>query len=123
MGKLRRCNGCSPTRIFCLPISATGQRGAGAPLMGTRGVCGRPDTGYSLLYNFNNLANGQHMVEIYAAGGFLDSHTITTFQSGGTPWLSGVSKTITVPDFPHAGQTATLQWGQSYTNFLIRDIA
>jgi len=69
------------------------------------------NTGYSLLYNFNNLANSQHVVDIYAAGGFLDSHTITTFHSGGTPWLSGVSKTVTVPDFPRAGPNRDFAMG------------
>jgi len=99
-----------------------GKAGAGTTLLGTQGVCGRTDTGYSLLYNFNNLANGQHLIEVYADGGFLDSHSFTSFQSGGTAWLAGASKTLTVADFPQAGQSATLQWQQSYQNFLITGI-
>jgi uncharacterized repeat protein (TIGR02543 family) len=100
-----------------------GKAGAGTTLLGTQAVCGRTDTGYSLLYNFNNLANGQHLVEVYADGGFFDSHAFTSFQSGGTAWLAGVSRTTTVPGFPQAGQTATLQWQQSYQNFLVTGIA
>ncbi len=99
-----------------------GKAGAGTRLLGTLSVCGRTDTGFSLLYNFNNLANGTHVVEVYADGSFFDSHTFTSFQSGGVAWLPGVERTATVPDFPAPGQTATLEWVQPYQNFLITHI-
>jgi len=99
-----------------------GKAGAGTQLLGTQGVCGRTDTGFSLLYNFNNLPNGQHTFSVYADGVLFDQHTVTTFQSGGMPWLSGQSAAYTLPDFPAAGQTATVQWVQSYQNFLITSI-
>lgn len=96
-----------------------GKAGAGTRLLGTQGVCGRTDTGYSILYNFNNLTNGMHVITVSADGIPLDSHTVWTFRSGGIPWLTNVSRTITVPDFPTAGRTAILEWVQSYQNFLI----
>jgi hypothetical protein len=99
-----------------------GKAGAGTTLKGTQGVCGRTDTGYSLLYAFNNLINGQHVITVTADGVPFASSTVTTFQSGGKPWLSGVSRTVTVPDFPSAGHSATLQWVESYQNFLITAI-
>jgi hypothetical protein len=75
------------------------------------------------LYNFNNLTNGPHTIAVYADGVLLETNAVTTVQSGGTNWLSGVSRTTTVADFPQSGQTATLEWIQSYQNFLITDIA
>jgi len=99
-----------------------GKAGAGTTLKGTLPVCGRTDTGYSLLYNFNNLSNGQHLVTVYADGVLFGANTVTTFRSGGVPWLAGASETVQVPNFPQAGQTAVLDWVQSYQNFLITDI-
>jgi hypothetical protein len=96
--------------------------GAGTTLLGTQGVCGRTDTGFSFLYAFNNLSNGQHTVSVAADGVVFDQNTVTTFRSGGVPWLSGASKSIKVPDFPNAGEMATLEWVQSYQNFLITNI-
>lgn len=96
--------------------------GAGTTLLGTQGVCGRTDTGFSFLYAFNNLSNGQHTVSVAADGVVFDQNTVTTFRSGGVPWLSGASKSIKVPDFPNAGELATLEWVQSYQNFLITSI-
>lgn len=104
--------------VFIDGVSA-GKAGAGTRLLGTQDVCGRTDTGYSILYNFNNLADGLHVITVLADGVPLDSHTVWTVRSGGIPWLTGVSRTLTVPDFPTAGRTAILEWVQSYQNFLI----
>lgn len=100
-----------------------GKAGAGTQLLGTQDVCGRTDTGFSLLYNFNNLADGQHTFSVYADGVIFDTHIATTFRSGGKPWLSGQNASSTILDFPVVGQTATLQWMQSYQNFLITSIS
>lgn len=99
-----------------------GKAGAGTQLLGTLGVCGRTDTGYSLLYNFSNLDNGQHTVSVTADGVPLATNTVTTFKSGGEQWLTGVSKQTKVQDFPHPGQAATLEWVQSFQNFLVTGI-
>lgn len=100
-----------------------GKAGAGTQLLGTQGVCGRTDTGFSLLYNFNNLADGQHTFSVYADGVLFDTHTATTFRSGGVPWLAGKNVSSAILDFPEVGQTAKLQWVQSYQNFLITSIS
>jgi hypothetical protein len=99
-----------------------GKAGAGTQLLGTLGVCGRTDTGYSLLYNFSNLDNGQHTVSVTADGVPLATNTVTTVKSGGEQWLTGVNKQTKVQDFPHPGQAATLQWVQSFQNFLVTGI-
>lgn len=99
-----------------------GKAGAGTTLQGTLAVCGRTDTGWSILYNFNNLASGQHTVTAYADGQIFDSHNFSTVRSGGVPWLTNVSKTITAENFPQTGQTAILEWEQSYQNFIVKQI-
>ena len=99
--------------------ASIGKAGAGTTLLGTQGVCGRTDTGYSLLYNFNNLADGPHVVSVYADGVPLDHSAFAVLRSGGIPWLDGASRRLTLTDFPTAGRTATLDWVQSYQNFVI----
>ena len=99
-----------------------GPAGAGTQILGTQGVCGRTDTGYSFLYNFSNLNNGQHTISVTADGVTFGTNTITTVKSGGEQWLTGVSKQTKVTDFPHPGQSATLGWVQSFQNFLVTGI-
>jgi len=99
-----------------------GKAGAGTQVLGTQGVCGRTDTGYSFLYNFSNLANGQHTISVTADGAHLATNTVTTVKSGGEQFLTGASKQTKIPDFPLAGQAATLEWVQSYQNFMVTGI-
>jgi hypothetical protein len=103
--------------------TSLGKAGAGTTLLGTAGVCGRTDTGYSLLYNFNNLAEGPHVVSVYADGVLLQSTGFTSVRSGGVPWLADARRMITVADFPAPGRTATLEWQTSYQNFLVTGVA
>jgi hypothetical protein len=99
-----------------------GPAGAGTQVLGTQGVCGRTDTGFSFLYNFSNLPNGQHTVSVTADGVPFGTNTVTTVKGGGEQFLTGVSKQTKVTDFPHPGQAATLEWVQSYQNFLVTGI-
>lgn len=98
--------------------TSLGPAGAGTTLQGTAGVCGRTDTGFSLLYNFNNLSNGLHQISIYADGALFDQHEVRTVQSGNSAWLAGASKSVSVADFPAAGNQMQLDWVQSYQAFL-----
>lgn len=100
-----------------------GKAGAGTTLPSTSSVCGHAQTGYSLLYNYNNLNPGQHTVAAYADGDLIASHNITTLQSGGTAWLSGANHSMTLAGFPQAGKTATVEWVQSMQNFMVTQIA
>lgn len=102
--------------------NSIGKAGAGTTLLGTLGTCGQTETGYSLLYNFNNLAPGLHTISVTADGVTFDSGTFYTIQSGGVPWLAGVTAEATLDNFPTAGKKATLVWYQSYQNFLITNI-
>lgn len=96
-----------------------GKAGAGTQLLGTLGVCGRTNTGFGLLYNFNNLTPGVHSISVYADGVLFDSSTFTTFRSGGVPWLEGKSRRSYISDFPNIGKAAIVEWSQSDQNFKI----
>lgn len=82
-------------------------------------VCGKTNTGFGLLYNFNNLTPGVHGISVYADGVLFDSSTFTTFRSGGVPWLEGKSRRSYISDFPDIGKAAIVEWSQSDQNFKI----
>ena len=80
------------------------QAGYGTARVDTYGVCGDTNNGFGLLYNWNKLGNGSHMVRALADGVEFASATVvvTTFRE---EFLRGASGTFTVSDFPQP-------WGQ-----------
>lgn len=99
-----------------------GNAGSGTRMLGTSPVCGHPDTGFSLLYNWNNLASGDHTVKAYADGVLIGSKSIRTIKSAGQQFATGLTKAIVVPDFPAKGQSATLEWRQTKQSFVVTEI-
>lgn len=100
-----------------------GKAGSGTSRNDTASVCGRADTGYSLLYNYNILAPGSHTISLYADGQLLETRQFNTVQSGGAEFVTGMSKTTTISDFPASGKTATLQWSQAKQSFVVTGIS
>lgn len=85
----------------------------------TAGPCGNDGrNGYITQFNFGLLADGGHTAVLkqngvqFAGGSF----TVVTF---GTPFLTGAAGTYQLPNFPSAGQTATVEWIQGAQNFVI----
>lgn len=111
----------SPNLEILIDGVSAGKAGTGTTLLGTRSICGHTNTGFSLLYNFNNLDEGQHSVTVLAEGKEFGRATFRTVRSGGVPWLTGVDKTIAVTDFPVPGKSTTLNWMQSFQNFMAVD--
>ena len=87
------------------------------------GICGRADSGYSLLYIYNDLPPGSHTISVYADRQAFETRQINTVKSGGEAFLTGISKTATISDFPSSGRTATLQWSQAKQSFVITGIS
>lgn len=88
----------------------------------TRAVCNDDgNNGFGILVNWNNLGPGVHTVEILDNGQFFASATVTV-TTFGTDFLSGVSGTCTVTNFPSPGRNTTLEWQQSSQNFAIRGV-
>lgn len=103
--------------------ASLGMAGIGTSRGDTASTCGRSDTGFSLLFNYNALTPGSHTLDLYADGQLLETRQFNTVQSGGAEFVTGLSKTTTVADFPTTGQTATLQWSQAKQGFVVTGIS
>ena len=102
-----------------------GMAGAGTTIvsMAAPDRCGHSDVGWSLLYNFNNLTPGQHVVTATADGVLFGSNTFYTLRLDGVnSWLDGLKKQLVVHEFPYPGFNSTLTWYQSYQNFVITKV-
>ncbi|MHB1290882.1 MAG: hypothetical protein ACYCY5_01645 [Sulfuricella sp.] len=103
--------------------ASLGKAGNGTGRGDTASICGRADTGYSLLFNYNALPPGGHTISLYADGQLLETRQFNTIQSGGAEFVTGISKTATIADFPSSGKTATLQWSQAKQSFVVTGIS
>ena len=100
-----------------------GAAGGGTNLAAPRDYCGgRIDTGFSVLYNFNNLPIGLHAVSVRSAGRTLTSNYILTIPSAGVPWRTGLQRTLALSDFPEPGMRTTLTWSESSQSFVITKV-
>ena len=112
--------------IFIYPLFSSGmslgRAGSGTSRGDTASVCGRSNTGYSLLFNYNDLSPGAHSLSLYADGQPLEIRQFNTTQSAGTSFATGIAKTATVFDFPSTGRLATLQWSQAKQSFVVTGI-
>jgi plastocyanin len=90
----------------------------------TASICGASNTatGFGLLYNFNTLGAGTHSAQLYVNGQAQGSPTSFTVTVPSGEFLTGVSRQVTVSDFPTAGRSAVLVWQQSQQNFAIQSI-
>ncbi len=88
----------------------------------TAGVCGRTDTGFGLLFNFNNLGTGRHTAQIFVNGVAQGAPTAFNVVAPAGEFLRGLSATAQVQNFPAAGQTTTLVWQESQQNFAVQSV-
>ncbi len=98
-----------------------GKAGSGTKMLGTVPVCGHAETGFSLLYNWNNLTEGQHVVSAYADGALLGTKTITTVKSAGQQFASGLSRSTVIEGFPTSNESTRLEWRQATQSFVATD--
>ena len=89
----------------------------------TRGVCGRTDTGFSLLFNFNLLPTScfgcrYHRIDAFADG---VSFASTEFQAEnfGAEFLTGKKAEYLLPNFPEIGSSTWIKWDENLQNFSI----
>ena len=95
--------------------------GSGTERDDTLATCGRADTGFSLLFNFNILSAGPHTVVAIADGVSFASASIRVANFG-TEFLSGVAGYRSVRNFPSIGQSAEIAWREAKQNFSIVSI-
>ena len=87
----------------------------------TLDTCGDTDNGFVLLLNWNLLGAGEHTVTALADGVELGQTTVTVTTLG-PEFLEGAVGECVAEDFPHLGQTVTLEWRQTSQNFVITDV-
>lgn len=92
----------------------------GTPRADTMDVCGDSDNGFGILVNFGILGDGPHDIRLLADGVEVDSATfnVTTL---GSPFVSGLSGSFDIADFPEGGDQITIEWVQSLQGFVITD--
>lgn len=98
------------------------QAGAGTLRADTAGVCGDTNNGFGLLYNWNLLGDGPHTVTAYADGVEFTQVTVTVTTLG-EEFRRGLSREVTVPDFPEVGTDTVLTWQEAQQNFVIASAA
>jgi hypothetical protein len=91
----------------------------------TAGVCGQGNinTGFGLLVNFNLLGAGTHSAQLFVNGAARGPATTFTVTVPAGEFLTGVSRQVTVTDFPSPGRTTVLVWQQSQQNFAIQSVS
>jgi hypothetical protein len=92
--------------------------GSHTPREDTRAACGRADTGFGLVFNFNLLAPGTHRLTAYADGAIFAAEGFTT-TSFGVEYLRGKSAQYALPNFPDVGQQAVVAWSEEQQNFAV----
>ena len=93
------------------PVPAT----YGSPRGDTLGACGDEQNGYVLLWNWNLLSPGDHVVEVFDDGQLFAS-TLFTVVSTGVEFLHSQASS-TIPNFPFSGDVSTLTWSEATQSF------
>jgi len=88
----------------------------------TQPVCGRSNTGFGLLFNYNLLGSGNHTAELFINGVQIGSPVPFTVTVPAGEFISGASKTVDAFDFPEVGKTTRLEWQESTQNFAITGV-
>ena len=84
-------------------------------------ICGDTDNGFGLLFNWNQLRDGEHTVVALVDGVELGRATVTV-RTFGEEFLRGATGRYVLEDFPTPGRSVTVEWEQGSQNFVITDI-
>ena len=95
--------------------------GYGTERLDTLDVCGDTDNGFGLLFNWNLLGDGEHVV-IATVDGTELARTTVRVTTLGEEFVRGATGECVVADFPHPGETVTLTWQETSQNFVITDV-
>ena len=84
------------------------------------GACASADVGFVAIWNWGELGDGTYTAVASDNDGEFARNTFTVTTPGDN-FLEGVSKEVTVEDFPHPGDTTVLEWNQGTQHFEIVD--
>jgi hypothetical protein len=90
----------------------------GTERLDTAGVCGTPNTGFGLTFNWNALGDGVHNLRAFADGVEF-AHVNFAVTTLGGEFLTGLRRQYSLGDFPSAGQTTEVRWSQPHQNFVV----
>ena len=90
--------------------------GYGTERLDTQEVCGDTDNGFGLLFNWNLLGDGEHVVVARVDGEELGRATVRVTTLG-AEFLRGAEGECVVEDFPTMGEMVTLEWQQNQSEF------
>jgi len=96
------------------PLLATAQ---GTDRPDTAQTCGRADTGFGLIFNWNRVGDGVHNLRAFVGGAEFADVNFTVATLGGE-FLTGLRGEYTVPDFPAPGDSAKIGWSEPHQNFV-----
>ena len=85
----------------------------------TASVCGEDNinTGYSLLWAYSLLGEGEHTATVYADGIEFDSATFTVTLINGEEYLVGANGQYVLPNFPVPGNDVIVKWSEASQSF------
>ena len=78
----------------------------------TTSDCGDTNNGFVSIMNWGNLGDGEHTAVVYDDGVEFD-RSVFTVRRFRDAFVTGVSETVYVQDFPHQGENAVFAWNQA----------
>ena len=91
----------------------------GGTRLDTADACGDDNNGYVLLWNWNLLTSGSHLIEVFDDGVSFASATFTVVSTG-VEFLSSTAS-CTIPNFPEEGDVSTVTWADASQNFQLSE--
>lgn len=93
----------------------------GGPRGDTRARCGRADTGFSLLLNWNEYGAGEHTLRLFVDNRLAATRTVEVVTLG-QPFRDDLDGEWTFTDWPELGTNITVAWNEATQNIEIVDI-
>ncbi|GAA6153235.1 hypothetical protein [Pseudoteredinibacter isoporae] len=99
-----------------------GLAGTGTQRPDTESECGHSESGFSLLYNYGSLHEGNHSISVYADGELFAQRLFSTLRPAGptTEFRSDLAAQGFVYDFPKPGDALELEWETAKQAFTAR---
>ena len=93
----------------------------GSERLDTEPTCGDIHNGFSSLYNWSRLGDGEKTARLIRNGEEISSSTffVTTF---GEEFVTGAEGMCTIADFPDMGKNATFVWEQSQQSLVLESL-
>lgn len=88
---------------------------SGMPRGDTEVVCGREDTGFALLINWNNFGRGRQWIELFVDGKFIEARQVEIVYPK-QKYLTGVQGEWVLEDWPEPGIDITIAWDEATQN-------